>query len=121
MFQDYEVSTNPADGPKRLELLQGAMREAGLDAFIVPRNDAYRGENVAHCDERLAWLTGFTGSAGFAAITLEHAAIFVDGRYTIQVRDQVDIHAFEPRKHSRRIKLSDYFDRAVAGGSFARL
>ena len=65
------------------------MASEGLDAFIVPRADAHQGEYVAPCDQRLAWLTGFTGSAGFAIVTQDDAGIFVDGRYTLQVRAQV--------------------------------
>ena len=62
---------------------------AKIDAFFVAREDAFNGEEVRPCDERLAWLTGFTGSAGFAIITKEKAALFVDGRYTIQAKEQV--------------------------------
>ncbi|WCR12627.1 aminopeptidase P family protein [Paracoccus stylophorae] len=61
-----------------------------LDGFIVPRADAHQGEYVADADARLAWLTGFTGSAGFAIVTQDRAAVFTDGRYRVQVRQQVD-------------------------------
>lgn len=71
------------------------MKEAGLDAYIVPRADAHQGEYVAPCDERLSWLTGFTGSAGFCAVTSNAAAMFTDGRYTVQVRAQCDADLFE--------------------------
>jgi Xaa-Pro aminopeptidase len=97
MFQDYKVATRPQDGPPRLEKLRAAMKAAKVDAFLIPRSDAHRGENVAPCDERLAWLTGFTGSAGIAAITQKLAAVFVDGRYTLQVRDQVSLDHFTPK------------------------
>ena len=72
------------------------MRAEGLDAFIVPRADAHQGEYVAPSDERLAWLTGFTGSAGFAIVTLDEAGVFVDGRYRLQVRAQVATDVFTP-------------------------
>ena len=65
------------------------MAEQGFDAFIVPKADVHQGEYVAPCDERLAWLTGFTGSAGFAVVSQKIAGVFVDGRYRLQVRDQV--------------------------------
>ncbi|EYD77167.1 Xaa-Pro aminopeptidase [Rubellimicrobium mesophilum DSM 19309] len=65
------------------------MASEGIDAVIVPRSDRFQGEYVAPCDERLAWLTGFTGSAGFCAVTREEAGVFVDGRYRVQVRAQV--------------------------------
>ena len=89
MFQTFEVTTRPEQGPPRLAALRAEMAREGLDALIVPREDAFQGEYVAPCDERLAWLTGFTGSAGFAVITAEVAAVFVDGRYRVQVRQQV--------------------------------
>lgn len=96
MFQTFSASTHPADGPPRLERLRSAMRKAGIDATLVPRADAHQGEYVAPCDDRLAWLTGFTGSAGFAAVTADNAGVFVDGRYRVQVRAQTAQSAFAP-------------------------
>ena len=90
MFQNFEVKTDPAASRERLAALRAAMAEAGVDGFLVPRTDRYRGETVAPCDERLAWLTGFTGSAGMAVVVTDKAAIFIDSRYTLQVRQQVD-------------------------------
>ncbi len=90
MFQSFEAATSPEQGPPRLAALRDAMAAAGLDAWLVPRADAHQGEYVAPRDERLAWLTGFTGSAGFAAILADAAGVFVDGRYRLQVRTQVD-------------------------------
>ena len=94
MFQDFHRRTTPETGAPRLAALREAMAEAGVDAFLVPRADAHQGENVAPRDERLAWLTGFTGSAGMALVTRDRAGIFVDGRYRLQVRDQVDTTLF---------------------------
>ena len=95
MFQTFDVRTDPANGPKRLALLRAELLRHGYDGFIVPRADAHQGEYVAACDERLAWLTGFTGSAGVAATLGGKSAVFVDGRYTLQAQAQVDAHAFE--------------------------
>lgn len=81
-------------GPARLAALREAMAAAGVDGFLVPRSDAHQGEYVAARDERLAWLTGFTGSAGWAVALADSAAVFADGRYTVQARAQVD-DAFE--------------------------
>ncbi|PYE82510.1 aminopeptidase P family protein [Pseudoroseicyclus aestuarii] len=89
MFQTFTASARPEQGPPRLDALRAAMREAGVDAWLVPRADAHRGENVPEGEERLAWLTGFTGSAGFAAITQGAAGVFIDGRYRVQVKSQV--------------------------------
>ena len=89
MFQTFEVTARPEQGPPRLAALRAAMAAAGLDGWIVPRADVHQGEYVAPCDERLAWLTGFTGSAGFCAVTADRAGVFVDGRYRMQVRAQV--------------------------------
>jgi Xaa-Pro aminopeptidase len=80
---------------QRLAALRALLTEWGGHGFLVPRSDAYQGEYVAPCDERLAWLTGFTGSAGMAVILKDKAAIFVDGRYTLQARNQVDPDLYE--------------------------
>ncbi|MFQ5439122.1 MAG: aminopeptidase P family N-terminal domain-containing protein, partial [Paracoccaceae bacterium] len=93
-MQSFEATTNPADGPARLAALRKVMKTEGLAGFLVPRADAHQGEWVAERDERLAWLSGFTGSAGFCAALLDRAAVFVDGRYRIQARAQVDTDHF---------------------------
>ena len=80
---------------QRLALLRAQMKKLGLDGFMVPRADEYQGEYVPACAARLEWITGFTGSAGTAVVLLDKAAIFVDGRYTIQVVDEVDADLFE--------------------------
>lgn len=87
-FQSFEDKSERDKGPERLASLRAAMKELKLDAYLVPRSDQFRGEYVTERDERLAWLTGFTGSAGFCAALLERAAVFVDGRYTVQVKQQ---------------------------------
>ncbi|HVC55482.1 MAG TPA: aminopeptidase P family protein [Stellaceae bacterium] len=81
----------------RLALLREDLAARRLDGFIVPRADQYQGEYVPACGQRLAWLTGFTGSAGAAVVLAERAALFVDGRYTLQAAAQVDRDLFEIR------------------------
>lgn len=81
----------------RLAALRRVLAEAGLDGFVVPRADEHLGEYVPACAERLAWLTGFTGSAGLAAVLAERAAVFTDGRYTLQLAAQTDPAAWERR------------------------
>lgn len=89
MFQTFETTSRPQDGPPRLASLRAQISQAGLNGFLVPRADPHQGEYVADHDARLAWLTGFTGSAGFAAVLQDIAGVFVDGRYRLQVHDQV--------------------------------
>ena len=74
---------------ERLESLQKALERLELQGFLVPRCDEYQNEYVPDCDERLAWLTGFDGSAGLAALAHDRTALFVDGRYTIQAQQQI--------------------------------
>ncbi|XDA99461.1 aminopeptidase P family protein [Sulfitobacter sp. LCG007] len=89
MFQTFEVTARPEQGPPRLHALRDEIARAGLDGFLVPRADAHQGEYVADHDARLAWLTGFTGSAGFCAALRDVAGVFIDGRYRTQVKAQV--------------------------------
>lgn len=96
MFQTFTNTADPSRGPARLDRLRRAMGMKGLDGFVVPRADAHQGEYVAACDARLAWLSGFTGSAGFCIALTDVAGIFVDGRYRVQVREQADMGAFTP-------------------------
>jgi Xaa-Pro aminopeptidase len=79
----------------RLDALRNELARRGLDGFVVPISDEHMSEYVGGYAQRLAWLTGFGGSAGTGAVLKDKAAIFVDGRYTIQVRDQVDGRLFE--------------------------
>ncbi|MEH7830014.1 aminopeptidase P family protein [Gemmobacter denitrificans] len=78
----------PSECLNPIALLRAQMRLQGVDALIVPRFDAHQGEDVAPCDARLAWLTGFSGSAGFAIVTPETVEMFVDGRYTVQAAQE---------------------------------
>ena len=89
MFQSFGVTARPEQGPPRLSALRVELEAEGLDGFLVPRADAHQGEYVAAHDERLAWLTGFTGSAGFSAALKDTAGVFIDGRYRTQVKAQV--------------------------------
>src|SRR6476659_5333096 len=73
----------------RLKALREQLKAEKLDGFVVPLTDEHMSEYVGSYAQRLAWLTGFQGSAGSAVVLPEEAAIFVDGRYTLQVRSQV--------------------------------
>lgn len=82
----------------RLRSLRQELREQKLTCFLIPHTDEHQSEYTPSYAERLAWVTGFDGSAGFAAVTLTQAAIFVDGRYTLQVKTQVDNALFSRLK-----------------------
>ena len=97
IFQSFEDQSDPATCAPRLKLLREGLARRGLAGFVVPRSDEHQGEYVPKKAERLAWLTAFTGSAGAAVVLADKAAVFVDGRYTLQVRQQTDTSLFEPR------------------------
>ncbi|MEX0969149.1 MAG: aminopeptidase P family protein [Paracoccaceae bacterium] len=96
MFQTFEATTSPSTGAVRLKMLREELARRGLNGFLVPRADAHQGENVAPADERLAWLTGFTGSAGLGLVLADKAGVEVDGRYRLQAVAQCDSAAFTP-------------------------
>ena len=97
MRQTFDDHADPAFGPRHLPLIRAAMARQGLDAFLVPHEDEHQNEYLPEANDRLAWATGFTGSAGAAVILADRAAVFVDGRYTLQVKAQIDPHLFEVR------------------------
>ncbi|HEV2955592.1 MAG TPA: aminopeptidase P family protein [Xanthobacteraceae bacterium] len=93
-FQNFDDRTDPAAAPARVAALRAELRRRGLDGFIVPHADRHQNEYAPPSEERLAWLTGFSGSAGVAVVLAERAVLFVDGRYTLQAREQVDPATF---------------------------
>ena len=95
MFQTFTAPSDPTSIAPRIASVRKLMQRAGVDALLVPRADEHQGEYVAPCSERLRWLTGFSGSAGAAIVLRERAVIFVDGRYTLQVRQQADMALFQ--------------------------
>ena len=112
MRQTFDESTDPAFGARHLPLLRARMAEQGLDGFLVPHEDEHQNEYLPQANERLAWISGFTGSAGAAVVLSDRAAIFTDGRYTVQVRAQTDGDLFE------RVDLAalpDWLEGAPAG------
>ena len=113
MFQTFETAFSGEAGPERLSKLRIQMAAVGVDGFLVPRADAHQGEYVAACDERLAWLTGFTGSAGFCAVLADQAGLFVDGRYRLQVREQA-ADVFTPVDWPE-VKLGDWLEDHAEG------
>lgn len=96
MTEEQQAPRTPDQRRERVALLRAELARRGLDGFLIPRADAHQGEYVPDHDQRLSWLTGFTGSAGMAILHREHGAIFVDGRYTLAAKQQVDTELFEP-------------------------
>ncbi|WP_395666509.1 aminopeptidase P family protein [Methylocella sp.] len=115
-FQSFEDAADGAAGPVRLAALRQELARLKLDGFVVPRADRHQNEYVPPSEERLAWLTGFSGSAGTAVALQDRAAIFVDGRYTLAVRGQVDVDSFEP-VDSGETSPSDWLARTLKPGA----
>jgi len=95
MFQSFEDASDGRASGKRLERVRERLAAVALDGWLVPRADEFQGEYVAPGAERLRWLTGFSGSAGLAIVLKDRAAVFADGRYTIQLAEQIDASLFE--------------------------
>lgn len=96
MFQTFDSVSDPSHGKARLAALRAELKRRNLKGFLVPLADEHQGEYIPAAARRLLWLTGFAGSAGLAIVLDDRAAIFVDGRYTLQVREQVDLTVIEP-------------------------
>src|SRR5689334_13023732 len=95
-FQSFDDTTDPSQGPPRIARLRAELARRGLDGFVVPRTDEHQSESVPPIAERLAWLTGCTGSAGTAVLLRDKAALVIDGRYTLQAAEQVDTAVIAP-------------------------
>jgi Xaa-Pro aminopeptidase len=93
-FQSFEDSGEPAASAARVKALRTELARRDLTGFIVPHADRQQNEYLPACEQRLAWLTGFTGSAGVALVLMERALLFVDGRYQLQAGEQVDRSLF---------------------------
>jgi Xaa-Pro aminopeptidase len=106
------TKTQQAD---RITLLRDVLIHEQLDGFFIPLSDEYMNEYVPAYAQRLAWLTGFTGSAGFAVVMRDCAALFIDGRYTIQAAQQVDDKLYELR-HISKTPLNEYLAAHVRDG-----
>src|ERR1700729_754584 len=88
-FQTFEEPESGVALTARLSAFREELARRKLTGFVIPRADQQQNEYVAPSEERLAWLTGFTGSAGLAIVLAERAVLFVDGRYQVQVREEV--------------------------------
>ena len=95
MRQNFDVKGGPHIGRQNLPLLRAELKKQELDGFFVTHDDEYQNEYLPEANERLAWTTGFTGSFGWAVVLEDRAAVFIDGRYTLQAVDQTDGDLFE--------------------------
>jgi len=97
MFQHFEPVSDKSFAGRHLPLLRAEMKKLKIDGFVIPHDDEYQNEYIPAFAERLMWASGFSGSAGAAVVFADRAVIFVDGRYTLQVRQQTDetFFAFE--------------------------
>lgn len=102
--------------PTPLSALRNLLIAQGLDGMIVPRADAHQSEDCTPHDNKLAWLTGFSGSAGLALVLRDRALLFVDGRYQVQARTEVDRNDFEIH-HLHNEPLAEYLQEQVASGA----
>ena len=97
MRQTFDETTDPSFGARHLPLLRAEMAKQGLDGFLIPHEDEHQNEYLPAANERLAWATGFTGSAGAAVVFQDRASLLTDGRYTVQVKAQTDPALFDRR------------------------
>ncbi|MBN9450241.1 MAG: aminopeptidase P family N-terminal domain-containing protein, partial [Bosea sp.] len=95
-FQSFSEPSDPSQVAPRVAALRAALARQGLAGFVVPRADEHQGEYVPAHMARLAWLSGFTGSAGNVVVLADKAALIVDGRYTIQSAEQTDTAVITP-------------------------
>lgn len=95
MFQHFDPVSDRSFAGRHLPLLRAEMKAQKIDGFIVPHDDEYQNEYIPAYAERLMWVSGFSGSAGAAIILEDSAVVFVDGRYTLQVRQQTDDKFFQ--------------------------
>jgi Xaa-Pro aminopeptidase len=96
IFQSFTDKSEGSEGVARLARLRAVLAQRGLHGYLVARADEHQNEYLPPSEERLAWLTGFTGSAGFCIVLPDVAAVFSDGRYTEQLAQQTDRTAFSP-------------------------
>ena len=109
-----------ADHADRLRRLRAELRERGVDGFVLMRTDEHGSEYLPGYAERVAWLTGFTGSAAQAAVLTDRATVLSDGRYTVQLAQQVDAALFE-RRHLVEQPLAHWLEEHLPAGRAAGL
>jgi Xaa-Pro aminopeptidase len=115
-FQTFDDPSSGAATAPRVAALRAELKRRGVDGFVVPHADRHQSEYLPPSEERLAWLTGFTGSAGCAVILADRAVLFTDGRYTLQAREQTDPSIFTI-EHMVEKPLSEWLEHNLPAGS----
>jgi Xaa-Pro aminopeptidase len=115
-FQDFDDTSERAHSAARVAALRAELKARELDGFVVPRADRQQNEYLPASEERLAWLTGFTGSAGAAIVLADRAVLFVDGRYTVQAAAQTDPAVFTVT-HLVETPPAEWLERNVKAGA----
>lgn len=118
MIQNFNVQGGPKFGQDNLPKLRAILSNLNLDGFLVPHEDEYQNEYLPDSNERLMWVSGFTGSAGAAIILIDRAIMFVDGRYTLQVRGQTDGGLFDYESFESGGMTAWLADNATSGQRF---
>jgi Xaa-Pro aminopeptidase len=115
LFQSFDDASAGAATAPRVAALRAELKRRGLDGFIVPHADRHQSEYLPPSEERLAWLTGFTGSAGTAIVLADRAVLFTDGRYTLQAREQIDTSIFSI-EHMGETPLDAWIEANLSSG-----
>src|SRR5687767_4123747 len=115
-FQNFDDPAGSAATALRVAALRRELKRRGLDGFLVPHADRHQSEYLPPCEERLAWLTGFTGSAGHALILADRAVLFTDGRYTLQAHEQIDLDVFSI-EHMVEKPLAEWLEANLPAGA----
>src|SRR4051812_4384932 len=111
-FQTFDDPSGGAQVAQRVAALRAELKRRHLDGFIVPHADRHQSEYLPPSEERLAWLTGFTGSAGSAIVLADRAVLFTDGRYLLQARGQTDPNIFSI-EHMVEKPLADWLEASL--------
>ncbi|MEX1083099.1 MAG: aminopeptidase P family N-terminal domain-containing protein [Xanthobacteraceae bacterium] len=115
-FQSFDDPSAGAATAPRVAALRAELKRRGLDGFIVPHADRHQSEYLPPSEERLAWLSGFTGSAGTALVLADQAVLFTDGRYALQAREQTDPAIFSI-EHSVEKPLHEWLEANLPAGT----
>src|SRR5688500_8623723 len=115
-FQTFDDPAGSAATVTRVAALRAELKRRGLDGFLVPHADRHQSEYLHASEARLAWLNGFTGSAGNALILADRAVLFTDGRYTLQAREQTDPNVFSI-EHMVEKPLAEWLEANLPAGT----